>query len=199
VRKFLKALHPKWRAKVTAIEESKDLTSLSLDELIGNLKETNHSQKEQLQTVIEIGTQQSEEPEQTLKDIFKDLHLDLPVLEVLAHAPGQIRIVKNVEVHIGRLKLLDDFYIIDMEKTLQPLYWSIFGVKEISLVDEEIPYWTTLEKLCEHHLPWKWQLARDTMLNPFKDVLVVGSKKSLPLHIKNKKIRKEMRRIVERE
>ncbi|GJU81072.1 zf-CCHC domain-containing protein [Tanacetum coccineum] len=38
VRKFLRALHPKWRAKVTAIEESKDLTSLSLDELVGNLK-----------------------------------------------------------------------------------------------------------------------------------------------------------------
>ncbi|GKA72829.1 hypothetical protein Tco_0779045 [Tanacetum coccineum] len=38
VRKFLRALHPKWRAKVTAIKESKDLTSLSLDELIGNLK-----------------------------------------------------------------------------------------------------------------------------------------------------------------
>ncbi|GKD42971.1 hypothetical protein Tco_1267616, partial [Tanacetum coccineum] len=38
VRKFLRALHPIWRAKVTTIEESKDLTSLSLDELIGNLK-----------------------------------------------------------------------------------------------------------------------------------------------------------------
>ncbi|GJY70910.1 hypothetical protein Tco_0474613 [Tanacetum coccineum] len=38
VRKFLRALHPKWRAKVTAIEELKDITSLSLDELIGNLK-----------------------------------------------------------------------------------------------------------------------------------------------------------------
>ncbi|GKA00639.1 zf-CCHC domain-containing protein [Tanacetum coccineum] len=38
VRKFLRALHPKWRAKVMAIEESKDLTSLSCDELIGNLK-----------------------------------------------------------------------------------------------------------------------------------------------------------------
>nr|GEZ48820.1 DUF4219 domain-containing protein/UBN2 domain-containing protein [Tanacetum cinerariifolium] len=38
VRKFLRALHPKWRAKVTAVEESKDLTSLSLDELIRNLK-----------------------------------------------------------------------------------------------------------------------------------------------------------------
>ncbi|GJW32298.1 hypothetical protein Tco_0052330 [Tanacetum coccineum] len=38
VRKFLRALHPKWRAKVTAIKESKDLTSLSLDKLIENLK-----------------------------------------------------------------------------------------------------------------------------------------------------------------
>ncbi|GJU81426.1 hypothetical protein Tco_1283791 [Tanacetum coccineum] len=38
VKKFLRALHPKWREKVTTIEESKDLTSLSLDELIGNLK-----------------------------------------------------------------------------------------------------------------------------------------------------------------
>ncbi|GJS50865.1 hypothetical protein Tco_0624227 [Tanacetum coccineum] len=38
VRKFLRALHPKWRAKFTAIEESKDLSSLALDELIGNLK-----------------------------------------------------------------------------------------------------------------------------------------------------------------
>ncbi|GKA57295.1 hypothetical protein Tco_0756483 [Tanacetum coccineum] len=38
VRKFHRALHPKWRAKVMAIKESKDLTSLSLNELIGNLK-----------------------------------------------------------------------------------------------------------------------------------------------------------------
>ncbi|GJX49157.1 hypothetical protein Tco_0276002 [Tanacetum coccineum] len=38
VRKFLRALHPKWHAKVTEIEESKNLTTLSLDELIGNLK-----------------------------------------------------------------------------------------------------------------------------------------------------------------
>nr|GEY72510.1 UBN2 domain-containing protein [Tanacetum cinerariifolium] len=38
VKKFLRALHPKWRAKVTAIEELKDLTSLPLDELIENHK-----------------------------------------------------------------------------------------------------------------------------------------------------------------
>ncbi|GKF31401.1 hypothetical protein Tco_0101199 [Tanacetum coccineum] len=38
VRKFIRALHPNWRAKVTVIEESKNLSSLALDELIGNLK-----------------------------------------------------------------------------------------------------------------------------------------------------------------
>ncbi|GJR73047.1 retrovirus-related pol polyprotein from transposon TNT 1-94 [Tanacetum coccineum] len=38
VRKFLRALPSKWRPKVTVIEESKDLSKLSLDELVGNLK-----------------------------------------------------------------------------------------------------------------------------------------------------------------
>ncbi|GKA05004.1 hypothetical protein Tco_0684124 [Tanacetum coccineum] len=38
VRKFLRALHPKWSEKVTTIEESRDLASLALDELIDNLK-----------------------------------------------------------------------------------------------------------------------------------------------------------------
>nr|GEX82565.1 zf-CCHC domain-containing protein/UBN2 domain-containing protein [Tanacetum cinerariifolium] len=38
VRKFLRALHPKWRKKVMAIEELKYLSSLALDELIENLK-----------------------------------------------------------------------------------------------------------------------------------------------------------------
>ncbi|GJT20756.1 hypothetical protein Tco_0890693, partial [Tanacetum coccineum] len=50
VRKFLRALHPKWRAKVTSIEESKDLTSLSLDELIGNLKAKKESSDEECST-----------------------------------------------------------------------------------------------------------------------------------------------------
>ncbi|GKE51947.1 hypothetical protein Tco_1487103 [Tanacetum coccineum] len=38
IKNLKRSLHPKWHAKVTAIEESKDLTSLSLDELIRNLK-----------------------------------------------------------------------------------------------------------------------------------------------------------------
>ncbi|GJT33839.1 zf-CCHC domain-containing protein [Tanacetum coccineum] len=51
VRKFLRTLHPKWRAKVTAIEESKNLTTLSLDELIGNLKVYEEIIKEDFKTV----------------------------------------------------------------------------------------------------------------------------------------------------
>nr|GEW55219.1 hypothetical protein [Tanacetum cinerariifolium] len=50
VKKFLRALHPKWRAKVTAIEESKDLTSLSFDELIENLKAKKESSDEECST-----------------------------------------------------------------------------------------------------------------------------------------------------
>ncbi|GKB22261.1 hypothetical protein Tco_0856184 [Tanacetum coccineum] len=51
VRKFLRALHPKWRVKVTAIEESKNLTTLPLDELIGNLKVYEEVIKKDFETV----------------------------------------------------------------------------------------------------------------------------------------------------
>ncbi|GKA11242.1 MAK10-like protein [Tanacetum coccineum] len=159
-----------------------------------------------LQTGMGIEPQQLEEPEPTLEDEFQDLHLNLPVLKVLAHSPiynsildqyveslelgkngstivqGEvpakmedlglftlpcrlgdskpfdtladlgscvniiplyllkklniglleetdhifgladgtksypIGIVKDVEVHIGKLKILNDFYVIDMKK-----------------------------------------------------------------------------------
>nr|GFA00200.1 DUF4219 domain-containing protein/UBN2 domain-containing protein [Tanacetum cinerariifolium] len=45
------ALNPKWRAKVTAIEESKNLTTLSLDELSGNLKVDEEVIKKDSETV----------------------------------------------------------------------------------------------------------------------------------------------------
>nr|GEW49457.1 retrovirus-related Pol polyprotein from transposon TNT 1-94 [Tanacetum cinerariifolium] len=50
VRKFLRGLHPKWRVKVTTIEESKDLTSLSLNELIRNIKAKKESSDEECST-----------------------------------------------------------------------------------------------------------------------------------------------------
>ncbi|GKB63429.1 MAK10-like protein [Tanacetum coccineum] len=177
-------------------------------------KQTSNLQKDQLQTVIEIITTKSKEPKKDLEDELKNLHLNLPVLEVLAHAsmynaildkyveslelgknrsefiqgkipekikdPGlftlpcslgnskpfntladlgscvnliqlylfkklkiglleetdhvfglayrtksyPVGIVKNIEVHIGRLKLLDDFYVIDMDKDPATLLWK---------------------------------------------------------------------------
>ncbi|GKE32855.1 hypothetical protein Tco_1452177, partial [Tanacetum coccineum] len=41
----------------------------------------------QPQAWMRIRTQQTKEPEPTLKDEFQDLHLNLPVLEFLTHAP----------------------------------------------------------------------------------------------------------------
>ncbi|GJU06628.1 MAK10-like protein [Tanacetum coccineum] len=139
-------------------------------------KSTSDFQKSQLQDktlmVNKIETPKSKEPERALEDEFKDLHLKLPLLEVLAHAPMYnaildkyveslelckngsafiqdempkenegsqiihftlkktenvlgltdgtrsylVGILKNVEVHVGKLKLLEDFYVIDMEK-----------------------------------------------------------------------------------
>ncbi|GKB08280.1 MAK10-like protein, partial [Tanacetum coccineum] len=50
-------------------------------------KEASHSQTSLLQTGMGIGTEQTEEHESTLEDEFHDLHLNLSVLDVLAHAP----------------------------------------------------------------------------------------------------------------
>ncbi|GKA86286.1 MAK10-like protein [Tanacetum coccineum] len=85
-----------------------------------------------------------------------------------------VGIDKDVEVYIGRLKLLNDFYILDMKKDPEtPLLVgrgflattnavidcrkakivvgegmtrSVFGVKETDPGEEEAPYWTTLRK-----------------------------------------------------
>ncbi|GJT74698.1 hypothetical protein Tco_1041423 [Tanacetum coccineum] len=78
VRKFLRALHPKWRAKVTAIEESKNLTTLSLDELIGNLKvyeevikkdsETVKSKREQSRSIALKARMESSDDDSSTSD-----------------------------------------------------------------------------------------------------------------------------------
>nr|GEX03934.1 ribonuclease H-like domain, reverse transcriptase, RNA-dependent DNA polymerase [Tanacetum cinerariifolium] len=63
VRKFLRALPTKWLPKVNAIEESKDLSTLSLDELIGNLK------------VNEIVLKKDSEVSKVKKEKYKSLAL----------------------------------------------------------------------------------------------------------------------------
>nr|GEX75927.1 zinc finger, CCHC-type [Tanacetum cinerariifolium]GEX85874.1 zinc finger, CCHC-type [Tanacetum cinerariifolium] len=85
-----------------------------------------------------------------------------------------VGIVKDVEVHIGKLKLLNNFYVIDIKKDPEtPLLVgkgflatantvidcrmskiavgegitrSVFGVKGVDLGEEEAPYWITLRK-----------------------------------------------------
>ncbi|GKB25236.1 hypothetical protein Tco_0864637 [Tanacetum coccineum] len=61
--------------------------STSINAIKAHSKEATISQTSLLRPGMEIETQQPKEPEPTLEDEFQDLHLNLPVLEVLAHAP----------------------------------------------------------------------------------------------------------------
>nr|GEW67394.1 copia protein [Tanacetum cinerariifolium] len=73
IGKFFRALHPKWGAKVTAIKESKDLSSLALDELIDNLKvhevvmekdlEINRGKKERVKSIALKAKKESSDDE----------------------------------------------------------------------------------------------------------------------------------------
>ncbi|GKE73480.1 hypothetical protein Tco_1535521 [Tanacetum coccineum] len=61
--------------------------STSINAIKAHSREANISQASLLQTEMEIEQQKQEEPEPTLEDEFQDMHLNIPVLEVLAHAP----------------------------------------------------------------------------------------------------------------
>nr|GEZ31618.1 hypothetical protein [Tanacetum cinerariifolium] len=112
--------------------------------------------------------------------LFKKLNIGL--LEDTDHIFGladetksyPVGIVKDVEVHIGKLKLFNDFYVIHIKKDPEaPLIVrrgflatanavidcrmakiavgeeitrSVFGVKGVDLREEEAPYWPTLGK-----------------------------------------------------
>nr|GEY73353.1 hypothetical protein [Tanacetum cinerariifolium] len=137
--------------------------------------------------------------------LFKKLNIGL--LEETDHIFGiadgtksyPIGIVKDVQVHIGKLKLLNDFYVIDMKKDPEtPLLIGrgFLATARVDLGEEEAPYWTTLEKresyklrhgsdgvgaqtsyyvrkdFLDCHFPGEWEISRDTELNPFKDTLV---------------------------
>ncbi|GKC17306.1 hypothetical protein Tco_1014088, partial [Tanacetum coccineum] len=81
VRKFLRALHPKWRAKVTAIEESKDLSSLALDDRQSKTKKessddetsTSESDDEEYAMVVCLST--CLEPDEWIKDSGFSKHM----------------------------------------------------------------------------------------------------------------------------
>ncbi|GJR33573.1 MAK10-like protein [Tanacetum coccineum] len=194
-------------------------------------KSSTCDKKDQLQIntlmVNESETPTLKEPKKTLEDEFVDLHLNRPILEVLAHVPmydalldkyivslelGKngseyiqsvapekmkdpglfilplglleetddvlgladgtksylVGIVKNIEVHVGKLKLFDDFHVVDMEREPtcpllvgrgflatanavidckkakiavgEGLTRSIFRVKELDFGEDNVPY-----------------------------------------------------------
>nr|GEU66452.1 MAK10-like protein [Tanacetum cinerariifolium] len=103
-----------------------------------------------------------------------------------------VGIVRNVEVHIGKLKLLEDFYVIDMEKDpATPLLVgrgflataSVAidcnkskiavgkGITSTDGIGARPPYYAK-KYFVDCHFPGEWESARDAALNPFKDVLL---------------------------
>ncbi|GJX69085.1 MAK10-like protein [Tanacetum coccineum] len=113
-------------------------------------------------------------------NLFKKLRIRLleETEDVIGLADGTksypVGIVKNVEVHVGKLKLVEDFHVVDMVKDPtcplivgrgflatasavidckkakiavgEEVTRSIFGVKEINFGEENTPYWTTIGK-----------------------------------------------------
>ncbi|GJV00005.1 MAK10-like protein [Tanacetum coccineum] len=112
--------------------------------------------------------------------LFKELKVGLleETDDVLGLADGTksylVGIVKNVEVHVGKLKLFEDFHVLDMEREPtcpllvgkgflatanaiidckkakiavgEGLTRLIFGVKELDFGEDNVPYWTTIGK-----------------------------------------------------
>nr|GEY59312.1 hypothetical protein [Tanacetum cinerariifolium] len=133
-----------------------------------------------------------------LLNLFKNLNIGL--LEEMDHifrlADGTksypVRIVKDIVVHIGKLKLLNDFYILDMKKYPEtPLLVGrgflattnvIIDCRMAKIAIEEgitstdgtgakPPYYARKDFI-DCHLPREWEISRDAELNPFKDTLV---------------------------
>nr|GEY24018.1 reverse transcriptase domain-containing protein [Tanacetum cinerariifolium] len=105
----------------------------------------------------------------------------------------------NVEVYIGRLKLLNDFYVIDMKKDPEtPLLIgrgfletanAVIDCRKAKIattlgkrksykprpsldgVGARTPYYARKDFL-DCHLPKEWEIARDAEINPFKGFLV---------------------------
>ncbi|GKD10175.1 hypothetical protein Tco_1189860 [Tanacetum coccineum] len=135
--------------------------------------------------------------------LFKKLNIEL--LEETDHIFGlvdgtksyPVGIVKDVEVQIGKLKLLNDFYVIDIKK--DPETPLLLGIELLATANAIIlqksqnsgaqtPYYARKDFL-DCHLPGEWETAIDAELNPFKDVLVfrrmVEFLGAIPINLKN--------------
>ncbi|GKE34829.1 MAK10-like protein, partial [Tanacetum coccineum] len=109
--------------------------------------------------------------------LFKKLNIGL--LEETDHIFGladetksyPVGIVKDVEVHIRKLKLLNDFCVIDMKKDPETplLVGRGFLATANTVIDCRM---AKIADFLDCHLPGEWEIARDAKLNSFKDFLV---------------------------
>nr|GEV67003.1 outer membrane protein porin [Tanacetum cinerariifolium] len=115
------------RSYLTEDPQSSSRLLNSVNSIKTCFKPTNDIQKDQLQvktlTVNKIETPKPKEPEKALENEFKDLHLKLPVLKVLAHAPMYNAILdKYVEslelVQVEELKSVNE----SLNLTVKELY-----------------------------------------------------------------------------
>ncbi|GJY08539.1 hypothetical protein Tco_0375593 [Tanacetum coccineum] len=117
--------------------------------------------------------------------LFKKINIGL--LEETDHIFGladktksyPVGIVKDVEVHIGKLKLLNDIYVLDMKKDPETplLIGRGFLATANAFIDCRmakiaIGEGITRKDFLDCHLPGEWEISRDVELNPFKDTLV---------------------------
>ncbi|GJY75411.1 MAK10-like protein [Tanacetum coccineum] len=91
-----------------------------------------------------------------------------------------VGIVRDVEIHIGKLKLLNDFCVIDMKKDLETplLVGRGFLATTNAVIDCRKAKIEVGEGITKSYKPRpssdgiEWEIARDAEINPFKDVLV---------------------------
>ncbi|GJS61424.1 hypothetical protein Tco_0656208 [Tanacetum coccineum] len=149
-----------------------EYASSRTDEAGAHSNEANISQTSLLQTEIGIKPRQPEEPEQTLEYEFQDLHLNLPVPEVLAHAIIYNALLdKYMEsLELGKNRLGDskpfdtlaDLGSCEEDSLQPPMQLQTVGWPRLQQKNESLDY----------HLPGEWEITRDVEINPFKDVLV---------------------------
>ncbi|GKC06925.1 hypothetical protein Tco_0998535 [Tanacetum coccineum] len=144
----------------------------------------------QLQPGMGSGTQQPEEPKPTLEDEFQDLHLNLPVFEVLAHALIYNAILdKYMEsLELGKNGLafvqgkvfakMEDPRLFTLPYPETPLLVgrgflaTSNAVIDCKMAKIAVGEGITRKDFLDCHLPEEWEIARDAEINPFKDVLV---------------------------
>ncbi|GJV67259.1 hypothetical protein Tco_1482768 [Tanacetum coccineum] len=154
--------------------------STSINAIKAHFNETIISQTSLQQPVVEIEPQQPEEPRPTLENEFKDLHLNLPVLEVLAHALIYNAILdKYVEIlELGKNgsafvqgEIPGRGFLATANAVIDCRMAKIAVGEGITRIGTKSPYYARKDFL-DCYMPGEWEISRNVELNPFKDTLV---------------------------